>query len=296
MLKTRRAFTLIELLVVIAIIAILAAILFPVFAQAKTAAKAIADLSNVKQIGTAVAIYLNDYDDTWPCATSFDQCGINGGGGVPFGTSARWSSQLVLGPYVKSVPLFASPLDSGYKPNIPSWATPIPNTRTVGPLGYMANALSTQVITENGDTGYFPAGISNFNGPFDPGGYNDTCPNKLSAISSTSADTPSSLIMFTNGAVEYSNWWGWTNFSNTEVDGAYGLDILYGWDAVNMGNGTSFGSPDVNMAKAWRKKANQGNFDFADTHAKSMPPGSLLIGALQLNPKFWLVNPPQQFQ
>jgi len=61
-----RAFTLIELLVVIAIIAILAAILFPVFAQAKAAAKKIASVSNLKQVGTASQIYLSDYDDTFP--------------------------------------------------------------------------------------------------------------------------------------------------------------------------------------------------------------------------------------
>ncbi|MEL4411502.1 prepilin-type N-terminal cleavage/methylation domain-containing protein, partial [Shewanella algae] len=62
----KRAFTLIELLVVIAIIAILAAILFPVFAQAKAAAKKSACLSNTKQIGTAFNLYLADYDDTTP--------------------------------------------------------------------------------------------------------------------------------------------------------------------------------------------------------------------------------------
>src|SRR5580658_1891207 len=61
----QRGFTLIELLVVIAIIAILAAILFPVFAQAKEAAKKTACLSNTKQMGTATYIYLNDYDDTF---------------------------------------------------------------------------------------------------------------------------------------------------------------------------------------------------------------------------------------
>ena len=64
-----RAFTLIELLVVIAIIAILAAILFPVFAQAKLAAKKTVDLSNLKQNMTATLIYSNDADDYLPVAT-----------------------------------------------------------------------------------------------------------------------------------------------------------------------------------------------------------------------------------
>lgn len=61
-----KAFTLIELLVVIAIIAILAAILFPVFAQAKAAAKKTQCISNCKQIGVALQIYLSDYDDKYP--------------------------------------------------------------------------------------------------------------------------------------------------------------------------------------------------------------------------------------
>jgi prepilin-type N-terminal cleavage/methylation domain-containing protein len=62
----KKAFTLIELLVVIAIIAILAAILFPVFAQAKLAAKKTQGLSQVKQIGTAMYLYVNDFDDVLP--------------------------------------------------------------------------------------------------------------------------------------------------------------------------------------------------------------------------------------
>lgn len=88
--KLKNAFTLIELLVVIAIIAILAAILFPVFAQAKEAAKTTQCLSNVKQLGTAFYMYLNDYDDT----------NMNMGSG-DFGNR--------LYPYVKSSDLFLCP-------------------------------------------------------------------------------------------------------------------------------------------------------------------------------------------
>ena len=68
----KRAFTLIELLVVIAIIAILAAILFPVFAQAKEAAKKTATLAQYKQMGTSVQIYIADSDDTLPLSMSFN--------------------------------------------------------------------------------------------------------------------------------------------------------------------------------------------------------------------------------
>ena len=66
--QANTAFTLIELLVVIAIIAILAAILFPVFAQAREKARAATCLSNLKQLGNGLMMYVQDYDETYPSA------------------------------------------------------------------------------------------------------------------------------------------------------------------------------------------------------------------------------------
>ena len=101
----KRAFTLIELLVVIAIIAILAAILFPVFAQAKAAAKGTASLSNVKQTGTAVMIYTSDSDDVAVLDTSWGGNAPVTVGGVPCNT---WSQLLV--PYMKNGDMLQDPL------------------------------------------------------------------------------------------------------------------------------------------------------------------------------------------
>ena len=86
----KRAFTLIELLVVIAIIAILAAILFPVFAQAKLAAKKTADLSNCKLLGTGMYLYLGDNDDAFMSAyTYIDDKSSNGYENCPTSSTLR---------------------------------------------------------------------------------------------------------------------------------------------------------------------------------------------------------------
>ncbi|MES2464353.1 MAG: DUF1559 domain-containing protein [Armatimonadota bacterium] len=73
-----KGFTLIELLVVIAIIAILAAILFPVFAQAREKARQTSCLSNSKQIGTSIIMYVQDYDETMPLALTYANWGAWG--------------------------------------------------------------------------------------------------------------------------------------------------------------------------------------------------------------------------
>ncbi len=93
-----RGFTLIELLVVIAIIAILAAILFPVFAQAKVAAKKTVDLSNNKQIALGVFMYGGDYDDTYPFCWGW------------WSEWKPWHQQI--DPYVKNIALWKSPVDN----------------------------------------------------------------------------------------------------------------------------------------------------------------------------------------
>ena len=107
----RRAFTLIELLVVIAIIAILAAILFPVFAQAREKARAISCLSNEKQLGLGILMYVQDYDESFP-----------------FGLDNQWkvSWAVTTQPYVKNYQVYRCPDDSdmnlGYSWMSSSWA------------------------------------------------------------------------------------------------------------------------------------------------------------------------------
>lgn len=96
-----RAFTLIELLVVIAIIAILAAILFPVFAQAKVAAKKTVEIAHIKQFGTAHFMYMADYDDVFALARTH-------------GPDVDSIHSLSVYPYVKNFQMYVTPAG---KPN-----------------------------------------------------------------------------------------------------------------------------------------------------------------------------------
>jgi len=120
--RTHRAFTLIELLVVIAIIAILAAILFPVFAQAREKARSASCLSNEKQIGLAILQYVQDYDETYPIGVNADW-------------NASWPT--LVQPYVKSLDVFRCPSDREL------WQVDWTNGWGGVPISYACNGATT---------------------------------------------------------------------------------------------------------------------------------------------------------
>ena len=162
---TQTAFTLIEMLVVIAIIAVLAGLLFPVFLTARGKAREAACLSNLRQIGMSVSIYLQDYDDFYPYAV--DPADLY--------TPWIWSGypafkvlipyitpiQDALQPYVKSQELFHCPADTGFTiedfTDIPLDATPT-SYQKFGTSYYYRTELAVVHATES--TLSYPAEVN----------------------------------------------------------------------------------------------------------------------------------------
>jgi prepilin-type N-terminal cleavage/methylation domain-containing protein/prepilin-type processing-associated H-X9-DG protein len=123
----RAGFTLIELLVVIAIIAILAAILFPVFAQARDKARGTTCLSNLKQLGLATIMYANDYEGAYPLAW--------------YGDTPAFGFDVVLMPYVKNLQVFDCPSNT----TTPRWWAGYKRVANIDPPGIPGD------YTMNGD-------------------------------------------------------------------------------------------------------------------------------------------------
>src|SRR5438552_3017274 len=122
----KSAFTLIELLVVIAITASLAAILFPVFAQAREKARQTACLSNVKQLGLSFAMYSQDYGEKNPNGVNWYYPGGNG-----------WAGQTY--PYVKNAQIFLCPADSAGAGAFSSYGY---NSNNTAPTGASVDGFS----------------------------------------------------------------------------------------------------------------------------------------------------------
>lgn len=266
----RQAFTLIELLVVIAIIAILAAILFPVFAQAKDAAKTTSALSNLKQTGLGIIMYTNDSDDSFPLMWSDDPTGqglwtwqgkvlpytsswgvmLNPKVSPPSGTYAYWQRLQHFGslPVKAAVPDVASATDGNYTYN-----------------GYFSGNITAEAngLMGSGAAGYY----------FAPG---------VPSLTTTSVNSPSDTSMITP-ASNWDYWMGELNglsqpFSN--CSSGWGS----GWAEVGKIGGFTGpvsikGNPYTGLDSAGcYYPTGLGVFTAVDGHAKTMDYKGQLMG------------------
>ena len=263
--RCRRGFTLIELLVVIAIIAILAAILFPVFAQARESARAISCLSNTKQIGLGLAMYVQDHDEKMP-ALFLKIPPINGGGldRIPY-------DQQIL-PYVKNDQVYSCPSDSVTRQSKMGhmWNGAYIDKNRPRSYWYMTAIETAEYFQKTGssdpdpNTGMSawesPTAIAQFDGPADT--------ISLVEIWITD-DVPGSAATHSFGSIG-STWDsaaancdtgmlpGHNNPPKTEDDKWFGAPNCLGSDQTWVG---------YNITKGHREK---GNYVFADGHAKAM--------------------------
>lgn len=275
---------------VIAIIAILAAILFPTFAQAKLAAKKIADLSNMKQLGTATFLYMNDYDDYFP-ANRVDYANPQ--------NNYKWSSSQTLGPYIKNTEIFLNPAEGGRTASLTgsSGTYTISAGRKPAPSSFLANALA--FLGTGGGTIAFgpqPGGDASYNGASGPIGwlYAGAFTSKPSA-SGTSLEDSSKLILYCDGAEDWARAAAFTPLPNTEVFTKTD-DLNNGQDIMSMATGTDLGGhygPLTNtnaLKRTLTLFAGGANYVFTDGSAKNLKVGRLFNG-LYLDQSRFLVSP-----
>jgi prepilin-type N-terminal cleavage/methylation domain-containing protein/prepilin-type processing-associated H-X9-DG protein len=236
----KQGFTLIELLVVIAIIAILAAILFPVFAQAREKARAISCLSNIKQIGTAIQMYTQDYDETYPY-------------GCPNGW---WYYTWFINtqPYIQNVNILKCP-DDGASPEW-SWAGPR--------VSYASNGYMNWV---NGDNAWDLLGVMGMaQGKEQPGGWMGRDTQTMAGV-----NRPAETIMLTEKLQSENQMW----FGPYGV--ICGIPDSWGWGHSEIPNSTRNptwiypqGYPEGPDGAVTPVHNGMANFLFCDSHAKSM--------------------------
>lgn len=239
----KHAFTLIELLVVIAIIAILAAILFPVFAQAKLAAKKTNDLSQLKQLDLSSLMYSNDYDDqamafpyaaTW--STSCPGCGSNTV--FTHGEMGPWWSDR-LQPYVKNKGIFANPtnMDTLYLCK-----------------GYWKPGGTSATDTNTSDFYRVTYTYNEFIA------HQDSNPLTPGSASMTALDLPGDTVLL--GPSD-----NWFSRSSCQPNSSGSVDL--DWDISQGGWGYElWGADNVGQSLANAGFTQGANFSYADGHAK----------------------------
>jgi prepilin-type N-terminal cleavage/methylation domain-containing protein/prepilin-type processing-associated H-X9-DG protein len=258
-------FTLIELLVVIAIIAILAAILFPVFAQAREKARQTSCLSNSKQLGLAVLMYSQDYDETFPIHYYWGPLWNS-----EVGRSMNWWGSTL--PYIKSSGIYACPSDNKGKPGTWSWLSGLP-------LSIVGNSL----IRIDGATTNEMRGIFAPRGSDDAGQWNGWAP----AVTQAGVNYPAATVMISelhNGErqqlVASSGGWdiaNWTTFPDQVI---FDSRVVSGNDAMGANdacavapNGARTGVFCRSISGGITKKhSGLANFCFVDGHSKAMKP------------------------
>ncbi|MCW5934328.1 MAG: DUF1559 domain-containing protein [Fimbriimonadia bacterium] len=248
----RRGFTLIELLVVIAIIAILAAILFPVFAQAREKARQTQCLSNQKQIAPAVMMYLNDYDEFFPQSQY-------GGGSTNIPQQAWYS---LIWPYVKNGDRYTDAAGISY-----TWGE---------------SGVFSCPSFPGRQSGQFGAHYDIFADNWDCCRPGQIPPDNKVVTSLARIEAPADKIMVmekgkndaTWGWLQFVTWeWDWTATVGNprgSIDGSELAD-RHDCDYTNVGNATWAG---CGMKPRYRHNRTV-NVVFCDGHAKSMPKGGI---------------------
>src|SRR5947209_9598883 len=243
----RAGFTLIELLVVIAIIAILAAILFPVFAQAREKARATSCLSNCKQIGTAVQMYTQDYDEALPSTYIYNdpKLGNVTGGGNPTFSKYSWSMWVIL-------------LDS-YIKNRAVWKCPSGRDQIVGPG-------SDRINVNLGYNEYLFRGVE-ISGVGRP---------NLSTLASFPAGVTGIALIADSSLGGIFHDWGNSDCSQLPVAGE---NAKFGMHRIKCANG--YGTSGSSCTCTYRHADGGANVVFADGHAKFMA-GKTIVGGTDL--------------